>query len=114
VTAKTGFTIDTLRYYERVGLLHDVGRTPGGRRVFTDQDVAFLGLLRCLRDTDMPIAEMLKYVDLLRGGQSTVDDRVALLRDHEHRVAERIERLLGHQAQIRHKIEFYSGTAVPA
>jgi DNA-binding transcriptional MerR regulator len=114
VTAKTGFTIDTLRYYERVGLLHEVGRTPGGRRVFTEQDVAFLGLLRCLRDTDMPIAEMLKYVDLLRGGEATLDERVALLGEHEHRVGEQIERLLGHRAQIRRKIEAYSGAAVPA
>jgi DNA-binding transcriptional MerR regulator len=114
VTAKTGFTIDTLRYYERIGLLHEVRRTAGGRRAFTDQDLYFLGLLRCLRDTDMPIAEMLRFVELLRGGETTRDERVAVLREHEQRVGEQIERLHDHQDHIRLKIEAFSSPPVYA
>jgi len=112
VTAKTGFSIDTLRYYERIGLLHEVGRTAGGRRAFTDEDIRFLGLLRCLRDTDMPIAAMLRFVELLRGGEETREERVEVLREHEQRVVEQIDRLRGHHEHIRMKIESFS--AVPA
>lgn len=111
VTEKTGFTIDTLRYYERIGLLHHVGRTAGGRRTFTDHDVEFLGLLRCLRDTGMPVAEMLRFVELLRSGDATQNERLEVLRDHEARVESQIERLREHQEHIRFKIRLYSGAS---
>ncbi len=68
VAEKTGFSIDTLRYYERIGLLAHIGRTANGRRAFTDDDVAWLGTLRCLRDTGMPIARMQRYARLTPGG----------------------------------------------
>ncbi|GLY42573.1 MerR family transcriptional regulator [Amycolatopsis sp. NBRC 101858] len=110
VTEKTGFTIDTLRYYERIGLLHHVGRTAGGRRFFTEQDVEFLQLLRCLRYTGMPVAEMLRFVELLRSGEATREERVDVLREHEARVASQIERLREHQEHIQFKIQLYSGS----
>ncbi|MDT7804606.1 MAG: hypothetical protein QOI78_8039 [Actinomycetota bacterium] len=111
VTEKTGFTIDTLRYYERIGLLHHVGRTAGGRRTFTDHDVEFLQLLRCLRYTGMPVAEMLRFVELLRSGDATQDERLEVLRDHEARVEAQIERLREHQEHIQFKIKLYSGAS---
>ena len=111
VTEKTGFTIDTLRYYERIGLLHEVGRTPGGRRCYTDQDLEVLRLLRCLRDTGMPVAEMLRFVELLRSGEGTREERVEVLREHEARVAAQIARLTEHQEHIRFKIQLYSGAS---
>lgn len=111
VTEKTGFTIDTLRYYERIGLLHEVGRTAGGRRFFTEQDVEFLQLLRCLRYTGMPVAEMLRFVSLLRSDEATREERVEVLRDHEARVASQIARLQEHQDHIRFKIRLYSGAS---
>ena len=110
VTEKTGFTIDTLRYYERIGLLHHVGRTAGGRRSFSDQDLEYLQMLRCLRYTGMPIAEMLRFVELMRAGDTTVDQRVEVLREHEERVGAQIEQLREYQAHIRFKIQLYSGS----
>lgn len=109
VTEKTGFTIDTLRYYERIGLLHHVGRTAGGRRCFSDEDLGYLQMLRCLRYTGMPIAEMLRFVELMRAGDTTVDQRVEVLREHEERVGAQIEQLREYQAHIRFKIQLYSG-----
>ncbi|MEA5364740.1 MerR family transcriptional regulator [Amycolatopsis sp., V23-08] len=111
VTEKTGFTIDTLRYYERIGLLHHVGRTAGGRRTFTDHDVEFLQLLRCLRYTGMPVAEMLRFVELLRSGDATQDERLEVLREHEARVEAQIDRLREHQEHIQFKIKLYSGAS---
>jgi DNA-binding transcriptional MerR regulator len=108
---KTGFSLDTLRYYERIGLLDDIARSPGGQRVFTDDDLAWLGVLRCLRDTGMPIARMLRYAELARGGDETLAERVALLEEHDRAVAETIANLQAQQAHIREKIRWYRSRA---
>ena len=103
----SGFSLDTLRYYERIGLLPKVGRTATGRRVFSEIDLKWLGLLRCLRDTGMPIAEMLQFVRLMNGGAATVTERAAVLTAHHQRVEHQIIRLQDHLKQIRGKIDMY-------
>jgi DNA-binding transcriptional MerR regulator len=107
VAEKTGFTLDTLRYYERIGLLDSIRRTAGGKRVFTDDDLGWLGILRCLRDTGMPIARMRRYAELSRGGDETMPDRLALLEEHDQAVERQIAQLRAQQAHIREKIEYY-------
>lgn len=106
---RSGFSIDTLRYYEKIGLLSGIARNASGRRVFSDGDLQWLGMLRCLRETGMPIAEMLRYSELARGGNETVQERLALLQEHDRRVEEQIARLREQQEQIQWKIGFYSG-----
>jgi DNA-binding transcriptional MerR regulator len=107
--AVSGFSLDTLRYYERIGLLPAIRRTAAGRRVFSDTDLKWLGLLRCLRDTGMPIAEMLRFVRLMNGGAGTTTERAEVLTAHHRRVEEQIGRLQHHREQIRSKIEVYRG-----
>jgi DNA-binding transcriptional MerR regulator len=107
--ARTGFTLDTLRYYERIGLLDSVERDTGGRRVFTDDDLNWLGILRCLRDTGMPIARMLRYAELARGGDATFDERAELLEEHDREIEEKIAALRDEQGRIRDKIQWYRG-----
>jgi DNA-binding transcriptional MerR regulator len=107
--ARTGFTLDTLRYYERIGLLDSVERNAGGRRVFTDDDLNWLGILRCLRDTGMPIARMLRYAELARGGDATFDERAELLEEHDREIEEKIAALRDEQRRIRDKIQWYRG-----
>ncbi|WP_067461827.1 MerR family transcriptional regulator [Actinomadura macra] len=107
---KTGFSIDTLRYYEKIGLLPGIARNASGQRVFSEDDLSWLGMLRCLRETGMPIAEMLRYTELARGGEETVQERLAILQDHDRRVEEQIARLREQQEQIHWKIGIYQGT----
>lgn len=107
VAEKTGFSLDTLRYYERIGLLDDIARNSGGQRVFTEEDVAWLRILRCLRDTGMPIQRMVRYAELARGGDETVAERLEVLREHDRDIDEKIAHLLGEQAHIRAKIGYY-------
>lgn len=107
VAEKTGFSLDTLRYYERIGLLDDIARTPGGQRVFSDDDVAWLGILRCLRDTGMPIAAMRRYAQLARSGDETLTERIALLEEHDQRIEQKVADLRAEQRQIRDKIDWY-------
>ncbi|MES9541104.1 MerR family transcriptional regulator [Spirillospora sp. NPDC049024] len=104
---KSGFSIDTLRYYEKIGLLSGIARNASGRRVFTDDDLQWLWMLRCLRGTGMPIAEMLRYSELARGGAETVQERLELLQAHDRRVEEQIATLRAQQEQIKMKIGFY-------
>ncbi|WP_141577302.1 MerR family transcriptional regulator [Actinomadura sp. WMMA1423] len=108
---KSGFSIDTLRYYEKIGLLAGIARNASGRRVFSDDDLAWLWMLRCLRGTGMPIAEMLRFSELARGGDETVQERLELLEAHDRRVEERIAALRTQQEQIKMKIGFYREAA---
>jgi DNA-binding transcriptional MerR regulator len=108
---KTGFSIDTLRYYEKIGLLDRIDRTAAGRRRFSTDDLGFLGILRCLRDTGMPIAEMRRYAELSRGGDETLDDRIALLEAHDERIDRQIETLQAQQEHLRGKIRYYRDLA---
>lgn len=107
VAEKTGFSLDTLRYYERIGLLDDIARNSGGQRVFTADDVAWLRILRCLRDTGMPIQRMVRYAELARGGDETVAERLELLREHDRDIDEKIAHLRVEQDHIRAKIAYY-------
>lgn len=107
VVEQTGFSLDTLRYYERIGLLDGIERNSGGQRVFTEGDVAWLRILRCLRDTGMPIQRMVRYAELARGGDDTVGERLEVLREHDRDIDQKIAHLLGEQEHIRGKIAYY-------
>ncbi|NED99992.1 MerR family transcriptional regulator [Phytoactinopolyspora halotolerans] len=107
VAAKTGFSLDTLRYYERIGLLGDIARTSGGRRTYDDDDLGWLGMVQCLRDTGMPIADMLRFAELCRNGDDTIPERIALLEQHDATVQEKIAHLNTQQQRISNKIQWY-------
>lgn len=114
VVEETGFSLDTLRYYERIGLLGRIGRNSSGQRRFTEDDVGWLGMIRCLRDTGMSIAEMLRFGELVREGEHTIRDRIALLESHDREVEEQIADLRQKQKAIQHKIEHYKDVlAIP-
>lgn len=104
--AASGFSIDTLRYYEREGLLAPIARTTGGRRTYSGTDLEWLGLVRCLRDTGMPIADLKRYAELCLD-TSTMDERLALLQQHDQRVQEQIDLLADQQERLREKIRWY-------
>ncbi|MFI6598075.1 MerR family transcriptional regulator [Nonomuraea sp. NPDC050536] len=107
VVEETGFTLDTLRYYEKIGLLEPVGRNAAGQRRFSEQDVGWLGMIRCLRDTGMPIAAMLRFAELVRAGDHTIPDRIRLLEEHDQQVQGQIANLTERQKYIHHKISYY-------
>ncbi|MFJ5118936.1 MerR family transcriptional regulator [Kitasatospora sp. NPDC088548] len=104
---RSGFSLDTLRYYERIGLLGSVQRARTGHRRFSEHDLAWLGMLRCLRDTGMPIAGMLRFAELARGGDGTVAQRLTVLEEHDAQVEEQLAHLRRQQEHIRAKIGHY-------
>jgi DNA-binding transcriptional MerR regulator len=103
----TGFSLDTLRYYERIGLIDHVHRAAGGHRRYTEDDLEWLDILRCLRGTGMPIARMKQFADQVRAGEHTYPDRLALLESHERIVAAQMAALEQQRAKVQAKIDFY-------
>jgi DNA-binding transcriptional MerR regulator len=110
---QSGFSLDTLRYYERIGLLYDIERTSSGHRRFRDDDLEWLGVLRCLRDTGMPIAQMRRYAELDRGGTATFGERLDLLTAHDEGVQEHITLLEAQHKHLQEKIAWYR-SQIPA
>jgi DNA-binding transcriptional MerR regulator len=109
---RTGVSAHTLRYYERIGLIDPVGRDEGGRRVYSETDLARVEFLRKLRATGMPITQMQEYVNLIRRGPSTEPARLALLEEHRRHVLRDLEDLNDCLGAINFKIDMYRrGTA---
>jgi DNA-binding transcriptional MerR regulator len=105
----TDLTPDTLRYYERDGLmLRPVGRSATGHRRYTDSDLRWIDLLNCLRGTGMPIRDVRRYADLVRGGDGNEQARLDLLRAHRQHVLAQLAEVQEHLGAIDRKIGIYS------
>jgi DNA-binding transcriptional MerR regulator len=103
---RSGLSIDTLRYYERIGLVEPPARDSGGRRSYSDADLAWLEFLTKLRTTGMPIRMMREYAQL-RGRPEAVVRRRQMLVDHRKDVLSRISELQGCVNALNFKIGFY-------
>lgn len=88
--ARTGLSLDTLRYYEREGLLGSVQRDAGGRRRYSEGDLAWLDVLMCLRRSGMGIADLRRFVGVLRDKASSSAEPVEMLQLHRKRLVEDI------------------------
>jgi DNA-binding transcriptional MerR regulator len=109
--SRTGFSLDTLRYYERIGLLDEVGRTSGGRRMYNDDHLQWLGILHCLRRSGMPVREMRRYAELAREGTQTVPERMEILERHRSSVLAMIDELREALTVVDEKIAYYQREA---
>jgi len=107
VAERTGLSPDTLRYYEKAGLISPVGRSAAGQRRYAAADLAWVEMLLRLRDTGMSVADMQQFADLRRQGDTTIAERLALLRDHRDRLADRIRLLLASGRALDEKIDHY-------
>jgi DNA-binding transcriptional MerR regulator len=105
----TDLTPDTLRYYERDGLmLHPVGRSATGHRRYSDSDLRWIQLLNCLRGTGMPIRDVRRYADLVRDGAGNEQARLDLLRAHRAQVLAQLAEVQEHLGAIDRKIGIYT------
>jgi aryl-alcohol dehydrogenase-like predicted oxidoreductase/DNA-binding transcriptional MerR regulator len=107
VSARTGLTAHTLRYYERAGLLKAPARAVNGHRRYGSGDLDRIHLITRLRDTGMSIADIRRYFALVNAGRHTMPERKGMLLAHRARVVERIEQLGEDLALIDQKISFY-------
>ena len=108
VAEATGLSAHTLRYYERVGLIHPIGREENTRRNYTADDIGWIEFLMKLRATGMSIKDMQRYAELQRQGDETLPERVEMLKSLRGSVEARIDELNEHLKLVHNKIEIYS------
>ena len=108
VAEATGLSAHTLRYYERVGLIHPIEREENTRRSYTADDIGWIEFLMKLRATGMSIKDMQLYAKLQRQGDETLPERVEMLKSLRGNVEARIDELNEHLKLVRYKIEIYS------
>jgi DNA-binding transcriptional MerR regulator len=105
----TGIGEHTLRYYERIELLDPIQRNASGHRRYRREDLGWIGLLTCLRQTGMPIRAMQQFAAWQRADDPTGERRLALLEAHQRDVLARQREIAGYLETIEHKIEAYQG-----
>ncbi len=107
VSEKTGLSIYTLRYYDKEGLLPLVKRSAGGIRKFSDNDINWLGLICCLKNSGMSIENIKEFMDLCLRGNGTVETRKNILLKHKANILAQMKQLENSLNTINYKIEHY-------
>lgn len=103
----TGVPIDTLRYYEKEGLLQNVARASSGHRRYSNDDLLWVEVLRCLRETGMTIEQLRNYCTLGSEGDHTQPERRRILVEHRATVETQIREREEALRLIDHKLTFY-------
>ncbi|MCT4544808.1 MAG: MerR family transcriptional regulator [Vallitalea sp.] len=107
ISEKTGLTTHTIRYYEKEGILPYVQRNEKGIREFNDDDMFWISLISCLRETGMSIKDIKYIVDLSLEGEHTVAQRVGILQNHKEKILNQINELQDVIKKIDYKISYY-------
>lgn len=108
VVAFIGLTAHTLRWYERIGLMPHIDRSHTGQRRYRNRDLDWLTFVGKLRLTGMPVADMVRYAELVREGEHTFTERHELLEQTRRDVRTRIAELQDTLAVLDYKINFYA------
>jgi DNA-binding transcriptional MerR regulator len=107
VSEKYKITQDTLRYYERVGMIPEVTRTSGGIRSYQQKDLDWVELALCMRSAGLPVEVMIQYVQLCKEGESTIPARLELLQKQREALHLQREQLDTTLDKLNYKIKKY-------
>lgn len=107
VSKKYDITADTLRYYERIGLIPPVPRTKGGVRNYDEDSCRWIELMKCMRKAGVQIEALIEYVALFKLGDSTIDARKAILVEQRNQLVDRMEDMQASLDRLNDKIEKY-------
>lgn len=107
VSRRTGLTADTLRYYERIGIIPPVPRTASGVRDYDEASCAWAELMKCMRSAGVQIEALIEYSSLYQQGEETVAARKELLIEQRRQLMERMEEMQRSLDRLNVKIENY-------
>ena len=102
-----GISTDTIRYYERVGLVPPITRTATGIRDFQDQDIEVLEFIKCFRSAGVSVDSLVDYMSLYQKGDETREERLGILEDEKKKLEERLSQLRVALNRLNHKIKLY-------
>lgn len=107
VSQKYDITADTLRYYERIGVIPQVERTAGGIRNYTEESCRWIELAKCMRSAGMPIEALIEYCELTQQGEATISARRELLEEERKKLVEKFEDMRATIERLDYKISCY-------
>ena len=107
VSRKYGISPDTLRYYERIGLLPPVPRNRSGIRDYDEASCGWVELMKCMRAAGVQIEALIEYVNLFQQGDETVGAREELLREQRRQLADRMAEMQRSLDRLDEKIDRY-------
>ena len=107
VSEQYGLTSDTLRYYERVGLLPPVNRNESGIRDYNELDLRRVEFIKCMRSAGLPVEVLIEYVALVQEGDSTIEARKEILKEQRALLVARMAEMQKTLDILDHKLEVY-------
>lgn len=107
VCKKYDVTADTVRYYEKIGLIPGIPRTNSGIRNFDETSCRWIEFIKCMRNAGMEIEILLEYVDLFKKGKSTVQARKKLLEEQKQKLVEKQKNINATIERLDYKLELY-------
>ncbi|AYE38620.1 MerR family transcriptional regulator [Companilactobacillus zhachilii] len=107
VAEKTGLSSYTLRYYDKEGLMPFVHRGNGGRREFTDDDMDFVDLISCLKQTGMSLKEIREFVNMSMEGNDTLEKRLEMFKRQRDEVMKQIEQSQRYLKKLDYKVKYF-------
>lgn len=113
VSRKYDISADTLRYYERIGLIPPVPRRAGGVRDYDEASCRWIELMKCMRRAGVQIEALIEYVALVRQGDETVPARKAILIEQRAQLIERMQDMQRALERLNEKIENYEDLLLP-
>ena len=114
VSKQYGLSADTLRYYERIGLIPPVPRTKGGVRDYGEESCGWIELMKCMRAAGVQIEALIEYVKLFRQGDSTTAARKSILVDQRDQLLARMAEMQASLDLLNKKIDGYEQKIVSA
>jgi DNA-binding transcriptional MerR regulator len=114
VSQRYGLSPDTLRYYERIGLLPPVNRNPSGLRDYSDLDVRRVEFIKCMRAAGLPVEVLIDYFKLVQRGDDTIDARKEILVEQRALLAARMAEMQKTLDLLDHKISLYEDLVLAA
>ena len=98
---------DTLRYYERIGIIPGVNRNPNGIRNYNEHDCGWVSFAKCMRNAGLPVEVLIEYVTLFQQGEATAEARKEILVEQRDKLVVRIAEMQETLDRLNHKIENY-------
>ncbi len=98
---------DTLRYYERIGLLPPINRNNGGIRDYSELDVRRVEFIKCMRSVGLPLEVLIEYFDLVQQGDQTIEARKQMLVEQREQLLARMKEMRDTLDLLDYKISIY-------
>ena len=112
VSTQYGISTDTLRYYERIGLIPPVNRSESGIRDYNELDIRRVEFVKCMRSAGLPVEVLIEYIALVQQGDKTIESRKDILVEQREALIARMEQMQKTLDILNHKIEVYENAVL--